>query len=229
MREIRLSSLIELMNVTKHYWVGNTQYPVIRGIDLRVARGDMVAIMGVSGSGKSTLMNIMGLLDHPSSGEYYLDGRAVAALHPDELASLRNQKMGFVFQSFYLLPRMTVLENVMLPLIYRRLTRDVAAEKAKRLLHMLDMAAFAHHYPMALSGGQQQRVAIARALVGDPDVILADEPTGALDSTTRLELLAIFERLHRQDGRTLVMITHDQEVSRRCQTVFTLEDGRWKA
>jgi len=220
-----LSSLIKLENVTKCYQLGGNEYHALKGIYFQLARGEMAAIVGVSGSGKSTLMNIIGFLDHCTRGRYFFNDRDVSHLTELELANIRNTKIGFVFQSFFLLARSNALQNVMLPLFYRGVTRVQAKEKAMQMLEKVGVAHLAHHRPNQLSGGQQQRVAIARALVGDPEVILADEPTGALDTQTGNEVMELFINLNRKEGRTMVIITHDKEVSRRCERVVTIKDG----
>lgn len=220
-----MSSLIKLEHVTKTYQLGAGYFNALKGVNLEVQRGDMLAIVGVSGSGKSTLMNIIGFLDRCTSGCYLFDNMDVSHLSEDELADIRNQKIGFVFQSFFLLPRSTALQNVMLPLFYRGTPRDETETLALQMLEKVGMADLAHHRPNQLSGGQQQRVAIARALVTNPDVILADEPTGALDSHTGNDVLELFLNLNRQEGRTIVIITHDKEVSARCDRVVTIKDG----
>ena len=189
-------------------------------------RGEMTAIVGVSGSGKSTLMNIIGFLDRCTTGQYFFAGQNVSRLPEHALATIRNQKIGFVFQSFFLLPRATVLQNVMLPLFYRDMPGAAAKQNAMHMLDKVSVAHLAHHRPNQLSGGQQQRVAIARALVSDPDVILADEPTGALDSQTSDAVMKLLEFLHEKEGRTILIITHDKAISRRCQRVVTIKDGR---
>jgi putative ABC transport system ATP-binding protein len=222
---MRLSFLIKLDNITKMYRLGEQEMSVLKGIHFQLARGEMTAIMGVSGSGKSTLMNIMGFLDHCTSGHYFFDGQDVSHLSEHELAAIRNTKMGFVFQSFFLLPRSNALQNVMLPLFYRGTPREEAKEHAMQMLEKVGVAHLALHKPNQLSGGQQQRVAIARALVGNPDVILADEPTGALDSQTGHEVMELLIRLNRNENRTIVIITHDKEVSRRCQRMVSIKDG----
>lgn len=221
-----MSSLINLSRVSKTYSLGNTNFQALKDVNLEITRGEMVAIVGTSGSGKSTLMNIIGLLDKPTTGQYQLANRDVAGLSDDELATIRNAKIGFVFQSFYLLPRSTALQNVVLPLFYRGTQRDEANQRAMALLEKVGVAQFAHHRPNQLSGGQQQRVAIARALVGDPDIILADEPTGALDSQTGQEVMQLLQSLHDREGRTIVIITHDQTISQRCQRTVLIQDGR---
>ena len=220
-----MSSLIKLEHVTKTYPLGTGQFNALKGVNLEVQRGEMLAIVGVSGSGKSTLMNIIGFLDRCTAGSYRFDNIDVSHLSEDELADIRNQKIGFVFQSFFLLPRSTALQNVMLPLFYRGTPRDEAETLSLQMLEKVGMADLAHHRPNQLSGGQQQRVAIARALVTNPDVILADEPTGALDSHTGNDVLELFLNLNRQEGRTIVIITHDKDVSARCERVVTIKDG----
>jgi putative ABC transport system ATP-binding protein len=215
--------LIRLESVTKTYRMGKVEVNALRGIDLEVAEGEFVAIMGASGSGKSTLMNIIGCLDVPSSGRYLLDGTDVAKLDDDHLAVIRNRKIGFVFQSFNLIPRTTALHNVEMPLIYagapRRRERSVAA------LAAVGLADRAGHSPTELSGGQQQRAAIARALVTDPAILLADEPTGNLDSASSVEIMNLLTRLNAEQGRTIVLITHEHDVAEFAQRVVELKDG----
>lgn len=218
--------LIELKQVQKVYQLGDNSFTALRGIDFTLEKGEMTAIIGASGSGKSTLMNIIGFLDHCTSGQYYFADEDVSRLGDEELALIRNKKIGFVFQSFFLLPRMTAVQNVMLPLFYRGISRVEARELALRELEKVNVAHLAHHRPNQLSGGQQQRVAIARALVTNPELILADEPTGALDSQTSDEVMALFTKLNQQEGRTILIITHDKEVSARCKRVVAIKDGR---
>ncbi len=217
------SSVIELSGVTKTYIMGNQEVNALRGVSATIKRGEMVAIMGPSGSGKSTLMNIIGCLDRPSSGTYKLDGLPVGGMNDNQLATIRNQKLGFVFQTFNLLARTTALNNVELPLIYR-------GSPQRRLRAMQSMVKVhidhrANHKPSELSGGEQQRVAIARALVNDPPVILADEPTGNLDSRTGHEIMVIFEQLHKE-GITIVLVTHDREIGEHAQRIILLRDGK---
>jgi putative ABC transport system ATP-binding protein len=215
--------LIRLEQVTKTYRMGKVEVHALRGIDLEVGEGEFVAIMGASGSGKSTLMNIIGCLDVPSSGRYLLDGTDVAGLNDDQLATIRNRKIGFVFQSFNLIPRTTALHNVEMPLIYagaaRRRERSVAA------LEAVGLADRAGHSPTELSGGQQQRAAIARALVTDPAILLADEPTGNLDSVSSAEIMNLLTRLNTEQCRTIVLITHEHDVAEFAQRVVELRDG----
>lgn len=206
--------------------MGATHVPVLKQVNLRIAHGEMTAIVGASGSGKSTLMNIIGLLDKPTSGEYFFEGQNISQCSEAELAMMRNKKIGFVFQSFFLLPRANALENVMLPLFYRGVPRVTAKQMATLALAKVNLNDVARHLPNQLSGGQQQRVAIARALVTDPQVILADEPTGALDSETSNEVMALFKRLHQSENRTIVIITHDKNISHRCQSILTIHDGK---
>lgn len=221
-----MSSLIKLDNITKTYQLGDNAFAALKGIDFELQQGEMTAIVGMSGSGKSTLMNIIGFLDHCTTGQYFFSGQDVSHLSDHELADIRNQKIGFVFQSFFLLARSNALQNVMLPLFYRGTPRAQAKDMAMNMLEKMGVGHLAHHRPNQLSGGQQQRVAIARALVGNPDVILADEPTGALDSDTGNEVMTLLADLNRKENRTVVIITHDKEVSRRCQRTVTIKDGR---
>jgi putative ABC transport system ATP-binding protein len=220
-----LSFLIKLEKVTKTYRMGDNDVQALRMATLELRRGEMAAIVGASGSGKSTLMNIIGFLDRPTSGRYLYNGSDVSSLAEDELADIRNQEIGFVFQSFFLLPRLTALQNVLLPLFYRGISHDEAVDSAQRMLEKIGVGHLAKNRPNQLSGGQQQRVAIARALVGDPKVILADEPTGALDSDTGHEVMQLLSDLHRKENRTIVIITHDKDISRRCERVMTIKDG----
>ncbi|MBT9252291.1 MAG: ABC transporter ATP-binding protein [Brockia lithotrophica] len=217
--------LIRIERVSKEYSMGEERVRALDEVNLEVERGDFVAVVGPSGSGKSTLMHILGCLDRPTSGRYELDGREVGHLSEAELARIRNEKIGFVFQQFYLLPRLTAVENVELPLVYRGWPPGRRRERAKEVLVSLGLEGRLYHFPNQLSGGQQQRVAIARALVGDPELVLADEPTGALDSRTGKEILEIFAALH-EEGRTIVLITHDMEVARRARRRIAIRDGR---
>ena len=218
--------MLSLIDIHKTYTLGPIDVEVLRGVSMELAGGDFVSIMGPSGSGKSTLMNIMGLLDQPSRGSYLLDGRDMSTISDSELSRLRNAKIGFVFQSFHLLPRMTALENASLPLVYRGLKPREVDRRARRMLDRVDMLDRAEHKPHELSGGQQQRVAIARALIGEPALVLADEPTGALDPDTGAEILQLFQQLNRDDGATLVIITHDHGVARQCQRQMSIANGR---
>ena len=216
--------MLRLSDIRKTYRVGPAAVEVLRGVDLEVDRGDFVSIMGSSGSGKSTLMNIIGLLDEPTSGSYSLDGLEVSAMTDNRRSAIRNASIGFVFQSFHLLPRLTALENVRLPLMYRGAGNAEMNRRARASLARVGMEDRAGHKPNELSGGQQQRVAIARALVGEPAILLADEPTGALDPDTGNDIMSLFAELN-GDGTTLIVITHDPEVARRCARRTHIGDG----
>jgi putative ABC transport system ATP-binding protein len=217
--------LIETLELVKLYRMGETEVRALDGVTIGVGKGEFVAVMGPSGSGKSTFMNIVGCLDRPTSGEYRLDGRTVSQMRADELAAVRNRHIGFVFQHFNLLARTPALENVELPLVYGGMGKKTRLEKAMRMLERVGLAERAHHQPAQLSGGQQQRVAIARALVTEPLLILADEPTGALDSHTSLEIMALFQELNRQ-GMTVVLVTHEPDVARFARRLLRFRDGR---
>lgn len=217
--------LIRTENLVKHYRLGDTDVPALRGVTLEIARGAFVAVMGPSGSGKSTFMNLLGCLDHPSSGEYWLDGAAVSGLSDDALSALRNRRIGFVFQHFNLLPRTSALDNVALPLLYRGLKAPERHARAAQRLAQVGLAERMDHHPAQLSGGQQQRVAIARALVGDPALVLADEPTGALDSRTGIEIMALLQALNRE-GITIVLVTHEHDIAAYAERIIHFRDGR---
>jgi putative ABC transport system ATP-binding protein len=217
--------LVQTVGISKHYPSGKTIIRAVSNVSLSIERGEFIAIRGRSGSGKSTLMNLLGLLERPDCGEYALDGREVVKLNEDFRASIRSQDIGFVFQIPALLPRASALENVELPLVYTGTRRRDRRRRAERALDRVGLADRSHHWPNQLSGGEQQRVVIARAMVNDPALILADEPTGALDSRTSDEILSLFEDLHR-DGRTIVVVTHAAEFADRAQRRITLHDGR---
>ncbi len=219
------AALISVRDLAKDYVMGVQPVHALRGVSADVAEGEFVAVMGPSGSGKSTFMNLIGCLDRPTAGAYILAGEEIARLDGDRLAALRNQRIGFVFQSFHLLPRATALSNVELPMIYGGLTRAQRRAKALKALERVGLSDRQHHRPNQLSGGQQQRVAIARALVNDPSLILADEPTGALDSRTSLEIMTLFQELNRA-GMTVVMVTHEPDVARFAKRCLRFRDGR---
>lgn len=221
-----MSSLIELKEATKIYHTGEQELYALNHVDLTIGRGEFVSLMGESGAGKSTTMNMIGLLDQLTSGQYILDDKDVSQLSRTEKAHIRNQKIGFVFQSFFLLPRLTSIENIMLPLSYRGVQRGKALEAAEHMLERLNLTKLAYKKPNQMSGGQQQRIAIARALVGDPDVILADEPTGALDSKTSHEIMMFFSELYQKENRTVIMVTHDPIVSAYTKRVIIMSDGK---
>ncbi len=219
-------SMIEVQDLTKIYLVGETEVRALDGVNLCIEEGELAAIMGPSGSGKSTLMAILGGLDVPTSGSYILDGASVGSLNDNQLAAIRGHKIGFVFQQFNLLPRTSALDNVMLPLMYNGVRGKQRSERAKAALATVGLADRMHHKPNQLSGGQQQRVAIARALVNDPAILLADEPTGNLDSKTGAEIIALFQKLHADEGQTVVFVTHDPFIARHTERVIRLEDGK---
>ncbi|HTP03511.1 MAG TPA: ABC transporter ATP-binding protein [Anaerolineales bacterium] len=217
--------VVEARDIVKTYKMGEVEVQALRGASLNIGRGEVVAIMGPSGSGKSTMMNILGCLDRPTSGEYYLDGAAVATLNDDQLASIRNHKVGFVFQSFNLLSRQSALANVELPLRYSGHTNGDRRLRAQAALEAVGLGERIHHRPMELSGGQQQRVAIARAIVNEPAIIMADEPTGNLDSRVGREIMSLLLNLNRESGTTLIIITHDPTIGSQAQRIIRIRDG----
>jgi len=217
--------VIELVGIHKHYVMGDQEVRALDGVDLFIDRNEYVALIGPSGSGKSTLMNLLGCLDTPSAGHYLLNGRDTATLDDNELAHVRNREVGFVFQSFHLLPRMSVLDNVMQPLVYRGLPRAERRRRAVESLERVGLGNRLDHRPNQLSGGQRQRVAVARALVGEPSLLLADEPTGNLDSRTSAEIMALFDALHAQ-GQTVVVVTHEPDIASHCHRTVRIGDGR---
>jgi len=220
-----MEKIIEITNLCKSFWLGDEELKVLKNINLTVKKGEFIAIVGASGSGKSTLMNIIGALDRPTSGEYILAGQDISSLKDKELSAIRNRKIGFVFQTFNLIARTNAIKNVALPMLYAGLPGKVANEKAKELLAQVDMADRMYHNPNELSGGQKQRVAIARSMANNPDIILADEPTGALDSVTGRMIMDLFHRLHKSQGKTIVLITHSPELASECERIITLKDG----
>jgi ABC-type lipoprotein export system ATPase subunit len=219
--------LIKLENLTKTYHVGEIDVPVLKGITLTIDRGEMVALMGTSGSGKTTLMNVLGCLDRPTSGKYWLDGQEISRMSNDQRAMIRNKKIGFVFQNFNLLPRTSAVDQVIMPLAYtaQNLSERECRERAEVLLRRVGLGDRMDHEPSQLSGGQQQRVAIARALVNHPPLLFADEPTGNLDSKTSVEILHMFQKLNAEDGITIILVTHDAEVAAHAKRTIRIRDG----
>ena len=217
---------IRVEDVHKYYELGETRVHALRGVSVSIARGEFVAVMGASGSGKSTFMNLLGCLDKPSSGRYLLEGIDVSSLEKRQLAAIRNQKIGFVFQGFNLLARTTALENAELPAIYARLDKGERERRALEALEMVGLGDRTSHFPSQMSGGQQQRVAIARALVNRPSIVLADEPTGNLDSRTSVEIMDIFQRLNEERGITIILVTHEQDISQFARRVLIFRDGK---
>lgn len=221
-----MPALIELHHISKSYQVGEVTQDILKDINLTVSTNELVAVMGASGSGKTTLLNIIGLLDTPSTGDYILNGKPVTTLNDDERALARNQMIGFVFQSFYLLPRLTILENVGLPLYYRGANDDEIRLRAQDLLTKVGLAQYGDHKPNELSGGQQQRAAIARSLACNPTFVIADEPTGALDSKTGQMIMDLFIDLHQKEKRTIIVVTHDSGIASQCQRTIKIQDGK---
>ena len=226
MSAARGEPVIEMRGIVKSFYLGTpNELEILHGIDLTIREGEFVSIVGASGSGKSTLMNIIGALDHQTAGEYTLDGVPMTEMSSNRLSEIRNEKIGFVFQTFNLIPRSTALGNVELPMMYAGVPRAARTRRAMELLELVDMGDRAKHRPNELSGGQKQRVAIARAMANDPAIILADEPTGALDSSTGRLVMDIFHRLHREQGKTIVLITHNNELAEETERILTLRDG----
>jgi putative ABC transport system ATP-binding protein len=217
--------VIRTYDLWKTYIMGDQEINAVSGVDIEIKRGEYVAIMGPSGSGKSTLMNLIGCLDTPTKGQYYINGRLVSEMNDDELARIRNKEIGFVFQTFNLLPRATSLHNVELPLIYSGMSADQRIERAKHALQQVDLVQRMYHKPNELSGGQRQRVAVARALVNNPSILLADEPTGNLDTATGNEIMGLFERLYQQ-GNTIILVTHEHDIALHAHRVIHIRDGK---
>ncbi len=217
---------IVMENIKKVYKMGETELHALKGISLAIQNGEMVAIMGSSGSGKSTLLNILGCLDKPTGGTYYLDNEDVSQLEKDQLAAIRSKRIGFVFQGFNLLGNVSVLDNTQLPMIYAGVGKTEMINRAKEALDWVGLSEYINHHPGQMSGGQQQRVAIARALVNNPSLILADEPTGALDSKTSVEIISVIQRLNLEKGITVVMVTHDKDIALYCRRLINIKDGK---
>lgn len=220
-----MSLVIKIRNITRDFPLGSETVKVLKGIDLDIERGEYVALMGPSGSGKSTLMNLLGCLDTPTSGSYELNGKDVSSMSDDELAEIRNKEIGFVFQTFNLLPRTTALENVALPMIYAGASKAARTERAKEVLTNVGLADRMDHKPNQLSGGQRQRVAVGRALVNSPSIILADEPTGNLDSKTSVEIMNLFNEIHKA-GNTVILVTHEEDIADNAHRIIRLRDGK---
>lgn len=218
-------SLIDIHNLKKHYIVGEMRLDILKGLSLKIEDGEFVAIMGPSGSGKSTLMNILGCLDKPSSGKYLLDGIDIGKLSSDDLATIRNRKIGFVFQGFNLLSRTSALENVELPMVYADIPEDIRTKKAIKALEAVGLKSRMHHQPNQLSGGQQQRVAIARAIVNEAPIIFADEPTGNLDTKTSVEVMDLFTKFNKELKRTIILVTHEEDIARYSDRIIKIVDG----
>ena len=222
-----MKNVIEMQGIIKNFYIGTpNELHILKSIDITVQKGEFVSIVGQSGSGKSTLMNLIGALDRPTAGHYVLAGQDISTLNDNQLSDIRNQQIGFVFQTFNLIPRSTALRNVELPMLYSGVPKTKRAKKAKELLELIDMGDRLDHMPNELSGGQKQRVAIARAMANDPAIILADEPTGALDSSTGRMVMDIFHKLHQEQGKTIVLITHNKELAEETQRMLTIHDGQ---
>ena len=223
-RNLALKNIIKISHIARHYTIGTELVKALNDVSIDINKNEYVALMGPSGSGKSTLMNILGCLDTPTSGSYVLNGTDVSRLHDNQLAEIRNKEIGFVFQTFNLLPRSTALENVMLPLIYAGIGKTDRQKRAEEVLAQVGLADRVKHQPNELSGGQRQRVAVARALVNHPSIILADEPTGNLDSKTSIEIMGLFEEIHRQ-GNTIIVVTHEEDIAKHAHRIVRLKDG----
>lgn len=220
-----MKPIIKLKDVWKTYWLGENQLDVLKRINLEIFKGDFVAIYGPSGSGKSTMMNQVGVLDTPTKGTIWLDGHDISKMEESELAQLRGKKIGFIFQQFNLIPTLTALENVILPTIFQNVPEEIRINRAKELLTKVGLGDRMDHKPSELSGGQQQRVAISRSLINDPDIILADEPTGNLDSTSGRQVMAMLEELHRKENKTIILVTHDTHLVKTAEKIVMLKDG----
>lgn len=219
-------NIIEMRNIVKRFYIGQpNELEILHGINLEVRQGEFLSIVGESGSGKSTLMNMIGALDRPTSGAYFMDGVDISRMNDTMLSQLRNERIGFVFQSFHLIPRTSALQNVELPLLYAGVSRKKRREKALEMLEMVGMADRIDHKPNELSGGQKQRIAIARAMINSPSILLADEPTGALDSKTGRLIMDLFHKLHKENGKTVVLITHNNDLAKETDRILTLSDG----
>ncbi|UJS21656.1 MAG: ABC transporter ATP-binding protein [Candidatus Brocadia sp.] len=221
-----MHDIVVLKDVHKIYTMGDVQVSALQGVSLTIQKGEFIAVMGASGSGKSTMMHILGCLDSPTQGSYYLDGVEVSRFSKNELAEIRNKKLGFIFQSFNLLSRTTVVENIELPLIYRKSLKKGDLDRIHQIMHILGIKGFGRHYPNQLSGGQQQRVAIARAIITDPTLLLADEPTGNLDSATSKDVMSILRDLNQNMGITIVLVTHETDIALYARRVIVLKDGK---
>ncbi|MBS3913237.1 MAG: ABC transporter ATP-binding protein [Bacteroidetes bacterium] len=217
-------ALIRLVDIQRTYILGAQTVHALRSINLQIQRGEYLALMGPSGSGKSTLMNLIGCLDSPTSGSYFLNGKEVSRMKDDELSNIRNQEIGFIFQTFNLLPRLNAIENVALPLVYAGISKKERIEKSEKALHDVGLGDRMHHKPNELSGGQRQRVAVARALVNNPSILLADEPTGNLDSATSNEIMLLFDQIHK-NGNTIILVTHEEDIARHAKKVIRMKDG----
>ncbi len=217
--------LLKTVDIHKSYAVGPTEVKVLKGISMEVEKGDLLAIIGASGSGKSTLMHMIGLLEQPTSGDYFIEGNKISYEDDHALSSIRNRKIGFVFQQYHLLPRLTALDNVGVPLVYRGVRSPEIRERSMAFLRKVEVEERAFHHPNEMSGGQQQRVAVARALVGNPSIILADEPTGALDTRTGQEIMNLFQKLNEEEGITIIVITHDPKIAAQCKRRAEMVDG----